>query len=70
MEATPSAVADLFAALARHGRLLARGDMDDSRHTGMEIGGHVAHVAELAGRPLRTVVDGPPPRAVARARAL
>ncbi len=69
MEPTPSAVADLFAALARHARLIARGDMDDSRRTGIEIGGHVAHVAGLAGRPMRTQADGPPPRAVALAMA-
>ncbi|MCB9680775.1 MAG: hypothetical protein H6733_04820 [Alphaproteobacteria bacterium] len=72
MDDLSTAVANLFEALARHDRLLARGDVDESRQTGIEVGGHVAHVVSIAGRPARGWLPEAPPRpvAVAMARAL
>lgn len=64
-----AAVADLFDVLARHNRHLAVGDGDQSRQTDMEVGGHVAHIVSLAGRPVRTRLPGPPPRPIAIAMA-
>lgn len=69
MDALQIAVAELFDALAMHGRAAARGT-DDVRTTAVTVGGHVATVATLA-EPHRAkpTAASKPPRAVALAMA-
>ncbi len=69
MDDVSGAVSLLFDALARHGRERARGDEEALTRTSIEVGGHVANVVGVAGRPLRGRLDGPPPKPVAFAMA-
>ncbi|MCB9663826.1 MAG: hypothetical protein H6732_06920 [Alphaproteobacteria bacterium] len=69
MHPLSAAVADLFEALARHGRAVTRSDEDQRRQLATEVGGHVAHVVSVAEQGPAPAKDEPPPRAVALAMA-
>lgn len=69
MNPLSSAVADLFEALARHGRAITRNDEDQRRQLATEVGGHVAHVVSEVDRAPPPGPDDVPPRTVALALA-